>query len=220
MKSLYIVCIAIELLTSCTVAQSGGEVPTVNTQTQTALPINTTSFTLITALPSDTPTPVSTPTPFNVSKINLESILPQPSNLPTGITNAEIRNTLPDLYNGIDPTAKKIYQEFEKDNKYIGGIAILLYNSGSDAAANFTIILWHMGGNGHNVDVENLGEEARSSVPGEPLILGGGGGNGTDLLFQRCIAVVHIRILGEVDRDNLIYYAKELDDELIPIVCL
>lgn len=219
MKSLYIACIAIELLTSCTGAQSTAKLPTLTTQTQATLPINTTSFTLITALPSDTPTPVSTPTPFNVSKMNLESILPQAIDLSTEITNAEIRNTLPDLYNGIDPPAKKIYQEFEKDNKYIGGIAILLYSSGSDAAANFTIILWHMGGDGHNVIVENLGEEARSSVAGKPLILGIGRANGIDLLFQRCIAVVHIRILGDVDRNMVMQYAKEVDDKLIPSVC-
>ncbi len=183
--------------------------------TYTLGPSNIPATELLTA----TPTPVATPTPFSVAGINLTSILLQEGDLPSGITSTQTRDVLPDWLNGIDSPLDQIYQEFEKDSNPVGGMAIMIFPTPSDAAANYMIILWHMGGKGNTVEVRNLGnleEEARITIPGTVTA---GGINVLDLVFQRCVAVVQIHIIGEVSQDSVIAAAKKLDERLIPIFC-
>jgi hypothetical protein len=132
---------------------------------------------------------------------------------------AQITDTLPTMYNGIEQPLNQIFQEFTRNDQPVGGIAILVSSSNSNATANYAILLQHTGWKGNTVEVKDLGnktEEARVSLPGTIMA---GGINVMDLVFQRCNAVVQIHITGEVDRDSVISYAKKLDKILIPLIC-
>ena len=217
MKFIRFFTLMIILITSCSRAQSERTDLTATPTIKTTQTTSETTLKPVTDVPSETP--ANTPTPIDISGLDLKLVLDQLGAPTVEITAGQITDTLPAMYNGIEQPLEQVFQEITKDDQPIGGIVILISGSWSDATANYAILLQHMGWKGNTVEVKDLGntiEEARISPPGSMMA---GGIRVMDLVFQRCSALVQIHITGDVDREGVISYAKQLDKLLLPLIC-
>lgn len=197
MKHLIFVFVVIALLTGCAVA------PPAPTPAPTAAP----------------PTPTSAPTAVPITSIDLEPLLIVSGDLPDGLSGAQVRDQAPGMFKEMPPAANVAYQQFSRDNKGAGGVAVFLYEQATDRDSGYKKIL---AGMSSAVAVADVGEEARMAILDDSIVALTGESS-ADFLFRRCAAVVHIRMTHNDIASNLnnevIAYAKRLDKRLKEKTC-
>lgn len=160
-----------------------------------------------------TPTIIPTampPTAIPLSAIDLEPLLIQSGDLPAGIEGAQVRDVAPAMFDGMPKAAKTIIQQFAQGVDQIGGVSVFLYDKDNDRESAYQFIAKGMSNSDALTDT---GDRAIVSKPIAAI-------NFVDILFQRCAAVVHIRMSGEdLDRDAATIYARRLDKRLLGVVC-
>lgn len=191
MKSLYNLVLFAFLLASCSIAPAATPI----VQPSTALPM---------------PEPTGTPIQVLLADLDLGPVLIQPGDLPAGYSGAQIRDSLPGMLDvSAEPLPQpinQVYQEFERNGSASGGVAVMIYDTLAKALVSYDLIVkWPMGGRGQTSEMDNLGEQARSS--------------GTDWLLQRCSTLVYIRMTGTAGYEGRLAYAQKLDERLTELVC-
>lgn len=147
----------------------------------------------------------------NLKTVNLEPVLIQEGDLPAGFTGAQVKDTLPPMFEHAAPPTKALYQGFQRAGNGAGGVSVLLYESDTDRDATYADSVKGMGdGTQPQTDV---GERATilSSDSYSTLL--------ADLVFVRCHAVVFVRFIGTKQPSDAAAYAKRLDQRLQPLVC-
>jgi hypothetical protein len=166
--------------------------------------------------PTSTPTltlvpPSPTPTPFPLGKVDLDSVFIEAGDMPNDLRGTfVIKGTHPgDMFDGLLVPENSMTRYFEK-NKHSGFAVILLYQDENDIELAYN----------HFVDkfrednviiISDIGEEA-SSTDDKYFKF-------ADLVFRRCYSVVFIRITDYIDKDDIVEYAKSLDEALAKVVC-
>lgn len=161
-----------------------------------------------------TPQAISDPTaavvtpPAALKDIDLESLLVQSGDLPSGMSAAQIKDAAPPGMNDYPAATKAIDQRFQQNSKTVGGVVVLLYEQPADLATA-TALATKIGK--YSEALDGVGEQAK-------LFLG------TDLLpirgvtFVRCHAIVDVT-MSKVDTHEITAYAKRLDKRLHSVVC-
>jgi hypothetical protein len=156
---------------------------------------------------------------------DLEALLFQPGDLPTGATADRIDDPTPLNFVNDPPATSMAGRRFERDGRGAGSVAVLLYASPADAEQAYgrltTSVRDDAASSGSPAQAEpGLGDRAmrarlslRSSTygPGQVAVV----------VFARCHALVDIR-LNEwtgLALDAALGYAKRLDQRLVAAVC-
>ena len=217
-KSLAIISMIIVLLLSaCGSAQTNpdpGLIQTAIAQTQSV----STPLASQTSVPvANTPIPTDTLTPIVLDTIDLSAVLIQAGDLPAGASGAQIRSVPPKMYDKMPAGVNRIYQQFEHSGKTAGGVAVILYGSPEDIDNGYLFLLGSMG---EAQEIAGIGEKAHilsSDIPGSTAAKLGL--NFAEIVFERCHAVVHIRMTFTGDIDAISAYAQALDNRLRMLVC-
>lgn len=188
----------------------------------TATPRPATSTPTATAPATLTPSP----TPIALDRIELESLLVQAGDLPAGVSAAQVRSTLPEMFDGISEPDAAIFQQFEKDNDVAGGVSVLLYSKPAALQDGYNYLI---DGMDSDAAVEGLSSTIRSADVGDGQIeaivtemrLSAAGVTFelNEIVFSRCSALVHIRMTGGVGIAGITAYAERLDRRLESAVC-
>lgn len=188
--------------------------PPTFTPTATLLPTET---------PAATPTGLPTATPIPLGQINLEPLLIQPGDLPSGYVGGQIRRTLPAMFDGVPPSQNKIYQELTVDGHTKGGVSVMLYETLAEQSNAYAFLLDGMDGDTiHAKPVEGVGNMAHVIALAPGVVAGVAIDPLGDILFSRCGAVVLIRMTflkAGLEVDQLSAYAQRLDQRLAAVVC-
>jgi len=161
-------------------------------------------------VPAFVPPATAAPAPASVAlkDIDLEPLLVQSGDLPSGMSAAQIKDSAPPAMKDYPPATKAIDQRFQRGGKTVGGVVVLLYEQQSDLTTA-TALVTKIGK--YSEVLPDVGEQAK-------LFLG------TDLLpvrgvtFVRCHAVVDVA-MSNVDTREITAYAKRLDKRLQAVVC-
>lgn len=215
--------VLVVILTACSPATSSTNViQTAIAQTRAAQPTNTILPPTQTFTPTPTltntpqPTSTSTSTLIPLSEINLEPLLIQQGDLPSGFSGAQVSDLPPKMFQGMPKAANKIDQRFQKEGEAAGGVAVFLYETGADIEKAYSYLLEGMGENLETV--QNIGDAAQLTYSKLTLFTFGDN-DGGDLAFKRCSGVIHIRMVNNVIKENLISYATRLDKRLSLVIC-
>ena len=148
-------------------------------------------------------------------EVELEPLLVQPGDLPSGLAASHIRDEAPEMFTAVPEPQKAVNQQFERNGETQGGVTVLLYDTHEDVDEAYNIIAQGM-------------PETRAYVPGVGAAAVGGNLMvnplgvqfvSVELVFVRCHAIVHIRITGTHRLDDASAYAKRLDKRLQEKVC-
>jgi hypothetical protein len=143
-----------------------------------------------------------TPTPLSLDDLDLEPLLIQSGDLPSGFSGAQVLQDAPGMFRDIPPTENVIYQRFQKNGETIGGVTVFLYGDDETRGAAYDLVV---DGFADPVEeISNVGEIADGSL--------------FDLAFIRCNALVHVRMVG-AGLDEVAAYATRLDSRLTDVVC-
>lgn len=141
---------------------------------------------------------------------NLDSLLIQAGDLPGGMTAGQISDTMPPIFDKLPAPTRFIRQEFARSDQPGGAVSVLIYDQAADRDTAYTSIVADMP---PGAALPNVGERATFGYLNIGVRI-------YDLVFQRCSAVVHIRMSApRLSADNLEAYAKRLDSRLRPVVC-
>ena len=158
-----------------------------------------------------------------------KSLLFQSGDLPIGYLPGEVTSAPQWITNDLPEAEEVIYEPIEKNQEFSGAVAIFLYENKSEAENTYEIILANMGDNrigsgdgGYSDKISEIGDKSAIAVVWDPQ--GHSFGiYGADFSFMRCNSVVSIRYFDELPQnevlDNIILYAKKLDDRINPVVC-
>lgn len=182
MKYLAILAIMAALLVSC-----GGDPPIV---------------------PAFAPPATAQPTAVALKDIDLEPLLVQAGDLPSGMSAAQVKDTAPLGMKEYPIATKAIDQRFQRGNKTVGGVVVLLYEQQADLnqAAALAIKL-----DKYSEVLSDVGTQAK-------LFLGTDAFPVRGVTFVRCRAVVDVT-MSEVDTSEVTAYAKRLDKRLQSVIC-
>ncbi|MBC7264246.1 MAG: hypothetical protein H5T64_07780 [Chloroflexi bacterium] len=174
-----------------------------------------------TATPQPTSTATSTPMPPSAS--DLEPLLVQAGDLPPGLSGSQVSDIIPEPFDQVSPPISVICQQFERNGRNAGRVVVLLYESESKAKEVYEWWTIRPGDGRPNMLKETrVGEQAAWDCPEKYWIT-----QYCRIAFLRCHMVVDIFILGGEEggrmvfakQDELLAYAKRLDNRLRPIVC-
>lgn len=146
----------------------------------------------------------------NLARLDLEPLLIQPGDLPAGISAAQVRAELPQMFEGVPTPIKAIDQRFQDGVGNAGGVSVALYEGAADRDAAYDKLVKGMTSDAQAYT--GVGERA-TSLTLDMVI------QATDVAFIRCHAVVYVRIVGSSDLTGAISYAKRLDERLKEVVC-
>jgi hypothetical protein len=141
-----------------------------------------------------------------LAETNLEPLLIQPGDLPTGLSAGQVRDRAPAMFGDAPQPTKAINQKLQSSGSDAGSVTVLLYDDLADVSAAYAEVT--QGFSGAAQSYEGLGEQAKTDA-----IAGVVG----DFVFTRCHAVVHMRIIAPLD--DTAAYAKRLDGRLKDVVC-
>lgn len=141
----------------------------------------------------------------SLASVELEPLLIQPGDLPSGIAPSQVSDALPTMFDGLPKAERTIDQRLQRGGQTAGGISVALY---ADPAAAYAAIVGTMGKH----ESVTVGERAERSLPFDLL-------PGFDLAFVRCHALAYVRMTGDVSAENILAYAKRLDARLAKAVC-
>ena len=113
------------------------------------------------------------------------------------------------MYRDLPPAEKTVYQQLAHNDAPARGVAIFLYSSPEDRETAYALIAGGM------IDPSSItfGEKASAfstNIAGMKM---------TEIVYIRCIAVIHISFSDLQDLDAATAYAKRLDERLTPIIC-
>lgn len=160
--------------------------------------------------------------PISLSTLDVAPLLVQPGDWPADVEVAAVSRGVPDLFADAPTPQQAAYLPVNPHSVVPGGVTLLLYDAASDQNRAYEYILSSMASDTRPVG--NIGERA---------LLGRvtGAMNGAEmlshkdyiqasLLFQRCRAVVYVRLRDE-DRseDEVKAYGRRLDQRLQAAVC-
>ena len=146
--------------------------------------------------------------PQSLAALDIEPLLVQDGDLPAGVAGAQVRDTAPGMFSSVPKADKTISVQLANSVKQIGNVTVLLYAQDADRDSAFATV---MDGMGEPVDLAGIGDRAvGESVPLLSTV--------TDVLFIRCHALAHTRMLG-VDMAAATAYMKRLDKRLQSAVC-
>lgn len=148
------------------------------------------------------------------SAIDLEPLLVQSGDLPAGVTGAQVRDVAPKMFDQAPKADRVLYQQFASGAKQIGGVAVFLYKDADTRTQGYSVIAKDMG---QTEVVAGLGDQAVVTLLSPQAAAYGL--DFADVLFQRCVAVVHVRISGPDSRVAATAYAKRLDKRPAQVVC-
>lgn len=141
---------------------------------------------------------------------NLDPLLIQAGDLPGGMTAGQISDTMPPIFDKLPQPTRFIRQEFVRGDQPGGAVSVLIYDQAADRDAAYASIVADMP---PGAALPNVGERATFGYIAVRTQI-------YDLVFQRCKAVVHMRMSApRLSADNLEAYAKRLDSRLRPVVC-
>lgn len=151
-----------------------------------------------------------------LTEVDLEQLLVADGDLPIGVSAAQIRDAAPEMFEGMPAAEQVRYQQLARDGEQTGGVAVFLYGDEAARTEGYQLVA---DGFSEAEPVADLGEQAIVTLPNAQAAAIGL--NFTDVLFQRCAAVVHIRLrnLEGEDSTSAIAYAKRLDERLEEAVC-
>jgi hypothetical protein len=176
-------------------------------------------------------TPTSTLIPF--SSLQLDNLIVQPNDLPSGFSGSQISNQSLVLTDNSSTADYYIQQELTYDNQNLGEIQIWVYEDQSQVAfwndqkvrqlndlCAPTDQLPSLCLNGV-IKVPNVGEGANmiQYISLNPLIGMPDIGNTYTLMFFRCHALISIQMQGHNLDDNIVAYANRLDGRLKSSIC-
>lgn len=174
--------------------------------------------------PTDTPQPIPTVTPVPLSQIDLEPLLTQSGDLPAGLSGAQVRGFLPEMYDNLPTSDNAIQRQFQRDGDAAGFVTVLVYESSSHCDAAYTGILDGFGDSTVGPDIKaaretisDVGERAEAVTLESEV--GGISLEAIDMAFTRCHAVAHIRMTGTLSLLDIKSYAKRLDNRLAAVAC-
>ena len=165
----------------------------------------------------------------NTAISDLEPLLIQLGDLPPGFSGAQVREKAPGMFSELPKPEKAISQQLARKDKLAGGITVLLYAESSAASKAFSLIVKGFGPGGENDlfkravhSLDNIGEKCTLSTrqPKNPDLLGVPLDNSSDLVFVRCCGVIHIRMVGTAEPDDIASYAVRLDRRLMQVICM
>jgi hypothetical protein len=166
---------------------------------------------------SSTHSIIPTPPP-GLSGIDLEPYLILPDDLPAGFSGGQVGDTLPEEFSDISSFKNVIYQQFNNNGEFVGGVTIFLFegNYVRDLAYEDIIGGFPYGTNYSVDDVPNIGDKATFAIKeGSEL----NHNSISYLAFIRCHALVHISMSDISKADSVTAYATRLDERLSPLVC-
>lgn len=157
----------------------------------------------------------STPLPsLDFDALNLHSLVILDGDLPQNYAAGQVLQELPKLFAAAPPADRSFYQLIEQDGSGAGGVAILLYSDRQQSAKAYDHLLQGMGIE-ESEPVNGMGEHAQVYV----FYQAGVSFRFVDLLFERCGAVVHIRLGETFNKESVISYAQKLDHRLTEMIC-
>jgi hypothetical protein len=151
--------------------------------------------------------PPAVPTRVPLRAVNLEPVLIQDGDLPSGLSPAQVFDAPPPAFKDYPAATKAAYQRFQRAGDTAGGVTVLLYEQAADLA---NAAAQAVPTKKDYQSVEGVGERAALFVP-ELLTV-------RQIGFVRCQAVVNV-VMDQVEPDELIAYAKRLDRRLQGMVC-
>ncbi len=150
-----------------------------------------------------------------LAEVELEPLLTQPCDLPSGLAASQIRDEAPAMFTAVPEPQKAVHQQFERNGETQGGVTVLLYDTPEDVDEAYNLVAQGM-------------PATRAYIPGVGAAAVGGNlkvnrrsvqFESVELVFVRCHAVVHVRITGTHRLDDASAYAKRLDKQLQEKVC-
>lgn len=147
-----------------------------------------------------------------ITALPLEALLIQAGDFPSAYKIGDASNVIPERYKDNPVAQKQISVGLTRNDSWQGDVSIFLYEKQTDIDKSYGQE------SAHSEDISGLGEKSNLIVFSVPY--SGGVLDGLNLVFIRCSAVVHMRILVEgITKDDIIAYAKRLDKRLAPSVC-
>ena len=147
-------------------------------------------------------------TAAQLANLDLAPLLLEPGDLPAGLSEAQVKDTVPPGLKGVPTPAKAIDQRFQQNGNAAGGVVVLLYETPADVVAAYRLAV----GEGKTSDPQqDVGDTARLWPPNEIA-------KRARVAFTRCHAYVDVTF-GQASSDEVTAYAKRLDARLQPLVC-
>lgn len=192
----------------------------------TATPRPATSTPTATATATSSPSPTPSSTPLALDKIELEPLLIQSGDLPAGVSAAQVRTNLPEMFDGVSDPDNAIFQQFEMDGEAAGGVTVMLFSKPAalrqtyEEIADGMIVDEPTQGMSFTNRSADVGDDQTEAVVTEiELTFGNTNFVSSEIIFSRCFALVHIRMTGGVGIDAITAYAERLDRRLVGVVC-
>lgn len=215
------------MLVAC--SPSPQAIQTAIAQTQAANP--TMTFTPIP--PTNTPTETPTPTLVPFSSLQLDNLVIQPNDLPSGFSGSQISNQSPNVTDNSMSADYYIQQELTYTNETMGKIQVWVFKDQNQAS------FWY------NQKIKDLNDECKPQDPYPSLCLEGvikvpnvgeganmiqylslnllvgmpDTGNYYTLVFYHCHALISIQMQGHNLDDSIMTYANRLDGRLKSSIC-
>jgi hypothetical protein len=154
------------------------------------------------------PAPMAAQTAVPLTALDLTPLLIRSGDLPADLTGAQVKDTVPPGLKAVPTPVKAVDQRFQRNGDTVGGVVVLLYEAAADVKAAYRLTV----GEGKNSEPwDGVGDTARIWLPS-------GLSPRATVAFTRCHAYVDVTIAqGSVD--EVIAYARRLDERLQPLVC-
>ena len=151
----------------------------------------------------------------NLSEVKLEPLLVQDGDLPVGVDTGQVRDTAPQMFDSAPKPTKAAYEQLARNGQQIGGVTVLLYDDAARVKQAYDAVAGGM--TKDSTDYSGVGESAKllqTQFTALGMTL-----STNEILWQRCNAVAHVRVVGVLDKESLVGYAKRLDTRLQQAVC-
>ena len=150
--------------------------------------------------------------------LDLAALLFKAEDLASGFAAGEPSDTAPGMFSKLPKPDAVASVPFTKQGERAGGITAFQYEDAAARDQAFASVAKGMGPSipGKAV-VERTDEIGDQGIIGVFVLAGGLGA--TDVLFQRCSVVAHIRLSGENTQESALAYGKALDKRISQSAC-
>ncbi len=153
-------------------------------------------------------------TPVAIEDLDLQALAILDGDLPPGYNGGQVYDGLPKIFEGIPPAELSFYQLIEREGSGAGGVAILFFKDADQVNQAYEQLLEGMVIE-ETEPISGLGERAHGYI----FYQAGVSFRFVDVLFERCGAVVHIRLGDTFNKDEAVSYAQKLDKRLSAEIC-
>ena len=180
-----------------------------------SVPSNSASPAAQTSLPSQPELkPWFADTPVAIEDLDLQALAILDGDLPPGYNGGQVYDGLPKIFEGIPPAELAFYQLIEREGSGAGGVAILFFSNEDQVSQAYEHLLEGMVIE-ETERISELGERAHIYI----FYQAGVSFRFVDALFERCGAVVHIRLGDTFNKEEAVSYAQKLDQRLTEVIC-